>query len=1000
MRILEFSFGAESDRPIELHPNLTVVQGFDEDRRGQFAAAVNAISRGEAAGSGLIEAHGVLFDLTAESLKVLGLSSGLDVIVRSVDLPGHDRDAARAANDLVRAETDRESKLVRLDRARRAQASVNEARATLVAAIAADRQADIDRAGAVVEATTRLAHAQREQARLRSRREAAESAVADAEAARQALLDSRSATSDALARARQRQAGSAGVRAAAAAATEDAVTALTEYEDELRAARKAVAAAEKARAAALDSKDRAVEVEPVATSSDVAEPVVATGRLFSGGEGASHRGGVALSAEPRPAAAGGGDDDPFDDPAARLAALEERRREAGAELGALSTAAQTDQVRAARDHLVALGPSPSDPQVDQARALADRWRGLARQLDAIGWDRPDQGQGAPQGTAGVPKPETGDALPRASNPQGAAPTVPTEPVPEPAAIVAARAQLAKAGQTRHAAQTIVDASSMDPEDVRTLEDAHTAVLDAQERTEGRFGGAKAQRKLEQARSAEREILDRFGFTTYADYMMSVSSRFSNGADDAVLDTATRALLTARRSFVKAWRTAYGEEPESIPCPPRAQPQPESEPPPETKAEANAETEPATVAPATVTSSGQDGTATPAELAERQAALLTEQQELRASAETLTGQPAGPDVAADLDAHCRAFGPPPDHATDELADLLEHQGLAVKKERLARGTLVQFADAWLSEQQLSTWRRAELEAELDQIDRDCVRAQDTLAVRRDHVAAGQAAAAESRSKVVATAANDLGNARRRLAELEAADHGALAERVERGRAELEVRTTEVQEAAEALDQAEAAVVEVATVDQVAAAEKCLVEAERALEQAAAEEATAAAEVAEVQRRVAGDADAAEQPLAHLQARLDAVDEDRNRIEAELISVESELEMVEHTLQAMAEAESNRRQERARSQLTKGSLLEDIDWYLLSRLASQRSVSVVGSLPLVIDDAFSELPPTEANWLLGRLERMTGAVQVIVLTDRAESASWANGLGIDRAAVVYA
>jgi hypothetical protein len=79
-------------------------------------------------------------------------------------------------------------------------------------------------------------------------------------------------------------------------------------------------------------------------------------------------------------------------------------------------------------------------------------------------------------------------------------------------------------------------------------------------------------------------------------------------------------------------------------------------------------------------------------------------------------------------------------------------------------------------------------------------------------------------------------------------------------------------------------------------------------------------------------------------------------------------------------------------------EEIEWYLLARLAAQRSVSLAGSLPLLLDDALRGLAPEDVEQVLGRLERMAEAVQVIVVSDDPVASSWAGLAGADRAAVV--
>jgi hypothetical protein len=79
-------------------------------------------------------------------------------------------------------------------------------------------------------------------------------------------------------------------------------------------------------------------------------------------------------------------------------------------------------------------------------------------------------------------------------------------------------------------------------------------------------------------------------------------------------------------------------------------------------------------------------------------------------------------------------------------------------------------------------------------------------------------------------------------------------------------------------------------------------------------------------------------------------------------------------------------------------EALEFYLLARLAAQRAVSYSGSVPLVIDDALAGQPEGLVRSLLDKLERMSEAVQVIYLSDDPVVASWAESVGIQRAAVV--
>jgi phage-related minor tail protein len=81
------------------------------------------------------------------------------------------------------------------------------------------------------------------------------------------------------------------------------------------------------------------------------------------------------------------------------------------------------------------------------------------------------------------------------------------------------------------------------------------------------------------------------------------------------------------------------------------------------------------------------------------------------------------------------------------------------------------------------------------------------------------------------------------------------------------------------------------------------------------------------------------------------------------------------------------------------VEELEWYLLSRVAAQRSVSYAGSVPLVLDDALADVRGADLVHLLSRLERMSTAVQVIVVSEDDEVASWADSVGTDRAMTLY-
>lgn len=76
---------------------------------------------------------------------------------------------------------------------------------------------------------------------------------------------------------------------------------------------------------------------------------------------------------------------------------------------------------------------------------------------------------------------------------------------------------------------------------------------------------------------------------------------------------------------------------------------------------------------------------------------------------------------------------------------------------------------------------------------------------------------------------------------------------------------------------------------------------------------------------------------------------------------------------------------------------MEWFLLARLASQRAMSFVGSVPLVIDAAFDGYDVVDLTSIYERLVRMSDVVQIIVCSDADDIRGWAEGLN-DRAAVV--
>jgi hypothetical protein len=81
-------------------------------------------------------------------------------------------------------------------------------------------------------------------------------------------------------------------------------------------------------------------------------------------------------------------------------------------------------------------------------------------------------------------------------------------------------------------------------------------------------------------------------------------------------------------------------------------------------------------------------------------------------------------------------------------------------------------------------------------------------------------------------------------------------------------------------------------------------------------------------------------------------------------------------------------------------EKVEWYLLGRIAAQRNVSYVGSVPILIDRALDSLPGAAAASVLDHLEPVAAAVQILVVSDSAPVPAWAQRRSAEVASVVGA
>lgn len=587
-----------------------------------------------------------------------------------------------------------------------------------------------------------------------------------------------------------------------------------------------------------------------------------------------------------------------------LADLERRRVELTRLTEALGDPATSD-VAAALEQL--LNANSEAPPVVAALALADTWRDLHQQISAL--------------DAGVSPEEH-----------------------------AAERVVAEARQAVIEAEVEFQQPVLTPEQINKVEAAHAAVLEAQDRTEGRFGGARLRKKLDDARNEERRVLERLGFSTYADYMMSSSSRGVGPANRAMLDTARANLRVAEERLA----TLPGA----------------------------------------------------ADRNRRRTELLQRRDAVAPRVAALLGhEPTGPEAEDELRS-LREPSAPDDLAMIDLAQELQKVGVQVGEPPHQRDDLILLARFYLSEQGVADERRTELAQASAALD-------DAIATVRAARDRGQedppelgelpelarplpvepASADDELSAQTLREARwaDVEAARQAVADAEeaVARHRDASESLASLEADLERCRIEEEHAAAAVASAEADVT-VANgpafddaVSSAAEAEQALArsttreeEARAALEAHAPDGAVeellvaARARLAEAERQVA-EAAAAEQSIASSLAEVDAAFAAASATEA----------------QALADAEA----------IDRVKLIEDMDWELMSRLAAVRSVGLAGSLPVVLDDPFGVLDDDELHHVLDRLARLADAVQVVLVSDREAAVAWAAQAGSEHALV---
>lgn len=377
----------------------------------------------------------------------------------------------------------------------------------------------------------------------------------------------------------------------------------------------------------------------------------------------------------------------------------------------------------------------------------------------------------------------------------------------------------------------------------------------------------------------------------------------------------------------------------------------------------------------------------AELA--RAALVARRRELVNAAVALLGRDPGTDIEWAL-RHHRVRVKDSTDRSGRLLEALASAGMALEGEDVPTPLLVEMARIWLAELAETSSRREALERELRALDDRLGRARE--AARRLEATPRAEEVEEAANQRLARHEAHLDEARAAVAvaeqrlerqnqvEADIAQRKAELEAATRAEEAVAAALTAAEEEASAASEAEhAAAIEWARRDaELAAAVDAERETRAAMEQLSARLAQASGDTdTTALERAVADAEGA---LERATSAVDSARLDLDRIDAELAGDGA------GPLDAPAAASLG------------DTSVEELEWYLLSRVAAQRSVSYAGSMPLVIDDALDGVHGDDLTHLLSRLERMSAAVQVIVIAGNAEIAHWAESVGVDRAATL--
>jgi hypothetical protein len=129
------------------------------------------------------------------------------------------------------------------------------------------------------------------------------------------------------------------------------------------------------------------------------------------------------------------------------------------------------------------------------------------------------------------------------------------PRPDKGALQRAQEAADKAALELERLEAAAKVPALSPADRAAIEAAHAAAVAAEERTDRRFGASAARKRVEETRAAEREMLDRFGFASYLDVVLSGGRGVIASPERLAAERAYLAAKATRDGVQKALRSS-------------------------------------------------------------------------------------------------------------------------------------------------------------------------------------------------------------------------------------------------------------------------------------------------------------------------------------------------------------------------------------------------------------------------------------------------------------